>query len=168
MLIVFGKPEQIARHATGQRKPKLVFQIARFVRQNDGEQLTGALEMFERRFKFFRCHLQDAQIVFPFGKITSEARPRDAIAYHISTWHDLYDETFEAVRVTYDGPLTIATDEQVVVREASVDENAAPTGTTEACRKAEREPPEVAENWISDDINAGKWEGYTPPPMPQQ
>ena len=95
-----------------------------------------------------------------FGKITSEVRPRHAVAYHISTWHDLYDETFEAVRVTYDGPLTIATDEQVVVREASVDENAAPTGTTEAFRKAEREPPEVAENWISDDINAGRWEGY--------
>ena len=60
------------------------------------------------------------------------------------------------------------TDEQVVVREASEDEDAAPTGTTEAYRKAEREPPEVAAKWISPDINAGAWEGYTPPPLPQQ
>ena len=79
------------------------------------------------------------------------------------------------MRKTYDGPLTLAhdmmvwnvTDEQVVVREAFVDENAAPTGTTAAYRAAEREPPEVAKDWISPDINAGKWEGYTPPPLPK-
>ena len=60
------------------------------------------------------------------------------------------------------------TDEQVVVREVSEDENAAPTGTTQAYRDAKREPPEVAVDWISDDINAGKWDGYTPPPLPEQ
>lgn len=82
----------------------------------------------------------------------------------------------KAVRKTYDGPLTLAddmtvwnvTDEQVVVREALVAEDVAPTGTTQAYRKAEREPPEVALKWISPDINAGKWEGYTPPPLPKQ
>ena len=80
------------------------------------------------------------------------------------------------MRQTYDGPLTLAsdltvwnvTDDQVVVREAAEDENVAPTGTTQAYREADREPPEVALNWISEDINAGKWEGYTPPPMPKQ
>ncbi len=30
-----------------------------------------------------------------------------------------------------------------------------------------REPPSVAADWISDDINAGKWDGYTPPPLPE-
>ena len=68
------------------------------------------------------------------------------------------------VRRTYDGPLTLVqdmmvwnvTDEQVVVREAFVDDNGAPTGTTAAYRSAEREPPSVAEKWISPDINAGK------------
>jgi ribonuclease Z len=72
-----------------------------------------------------------------FGKIMAEVKPRHAIGYHFWTWHDIYDETLEAVRRTYDGPLTLATDlmvwnvtdEQVVVREALVDENAAPTGT---------------------------------------
>jgi hypothetical protein len=38
----------------------------------------------------------------------------------------------------------------------------APTGTTQAYRKAKRVPPVIA-----PDINAGKWEGYTPPPMPR-
>ncbi len=111
-----------------------------------------------------------------FGKIMSAVKPRHAIGYHFWTWHDIYAETLEAVRKTYDGPLTLATDmmvwnvtdEQVVVREAMVDENVAPTGTTAAYRSARREPPSVAVNWVSPDINAGKWGGYTPPPLPKR
>jgi ribonuclease Z len=111
-----------------------------------------------------------------FGKIMSEVKPRHAVGYHFWTWHDIYDSNLEAVRKTYDGPLTLAddltvwnvTDEQVVVREAIVTEDVAPTGTTQAYRSAKREPPSVAEKWISPDINAGKWEGYTPPPLPKQ
>jgi len=110
-----------------------------------------------------------------FGKIMATVKPRHAIGYHFWTWHDVYDETLEAVRETYDGPLTLATDmvvwnvtdEQIVVREAMVDENVMPTGTTEAYRRAEREDPSVANGWISEDINAGKWEGYTPPELPE-
>lgn len=41
-------------------------------------------------------------------------------------------------------------------------------GTTAAYRSAKREPPSVAEKWISPDINAGKWEGYRPPPLPKK
>ena len=111
-----------------------------------------------------------------FGKVMSAVKPRHAIGYHFWTFHDVFDKTLEAVRETYDGPLTLATDlmvwnvtdEQVVVREAIVDENVAPTGTSAAYRAAERAPPEVAAGWISPDINAGKWEGYTPPPIPGQ
>ena len=111
-----------------------------------------------------------------FGKLMAEVQPRHAVGYHFWTWHDVYDPTFEAVRETYDGPLTLATDmtvwnvtdEQVVVREALVSEDVAPSGTTAAYRQAEREPPSVAADWISDDINAGKWDGYQPPPLPEQ
>ena len=79
-----------------------------------------------------------------FGKIMSAVKPRHAVGYHFWTFHDIYDEVLEEVRQTYDGPLTLAhdmmvwnvTDEQVVVREAFVDENAAPTGTTAAYRSA--------------------------------
>ena len=111
-----------------------------------------------------------------FGKIMSAVKPRHAIGYHFWTWHDIYDDSLEAVRETYDGPLTLAddltvwnvTDEQIVVREAITTESVAPTGTTETYRKAEREPPSVAEKNISPDINAGKWEGYKPPPLPEE
>ncbi|CAB1081071.1 hypothetical protein D1AOALGA4SA_8731 [Olavius algarvensis Delta 1 endosymbiont] len=111
-----------------------------------------------------------------FGKIMSAVKPRHAVGYHFWTFYDIYDEVLETVRSTYDGPLTLAkdmtvwnvTDEQVVVREAVVTEDVAPTGTTQAYRTAKREPPEVAKDWISPDINAGKWEGYTPPPIPKQ
>ncbi len=60
------------------------------------------------------------------------------------------------------------TDDQIVVREAITDENVAPTDTTQSYRDAKREPPEVAANWILQDINAGKREDYTPPPLPTQ
>jgi ribonuclease Z len=109
-----------------------------------------------------------------FGKIMSTINPRHAVAYH--SFADSFPELREGIRDTYDGPLSVAddmmvwnvTDEQVVIREAIVTEDVAPTGTTHAYRMAKREPPEVAKDWISPDINAGKWEGYTPPPLPKQ
>jgi len=75
-----------------------------------------------------------------FGKIMSAIEPRHAIGYHFWTWHDIYDDTLDAVRETYDGPLTLAsdmtvwnvTDDQIVVREAIASEDVAPTGTTRA------------------------------------
>lgn len=105
----------------------------------------------------------------------SEIKPRHAVGYHFWTWHDVYDETLEAVRETYDGPLTLATDmtvwnvtdEQVVVREVYEDDNVAPTGTSQAYREAERNDPSMAADDISPDINAGKWDGYQPPPIPE-
>ena len=61
------------------------------------------------------------------------------------------------------------TDEQVIVREAIVTEDVAPTGTSRTYREAPREDPSVSVDAISEDINAGKWhEGYTPPPLPEQ
>ena len=80
------------------------------------------------------------------------------------------------MRQTYDGPLILVddmtvcnvTDEQVVVREAITTEDVAPKGITATYHKAKREPPEVAKDWISPDINAGKWDGYTPPPLPKE
>ncbi len=111
-----------------------------------------------------------------FGKVMSAIKPRHAVGYHFWTWHDILGATQDAVRETYDGPLTLADDfhvwnvtkEQIVVRKAIVTDDVAPTGTTQAYRMAKREDPSVATGWISKDIAAGKWEGYTPPPLPQQ
>jgi hypothetical protein len=100
----------------------------------------------------------------------------DKFIFDFWTWHGIYDSNLEAVRETYEGLLTLArdmtvwnvTDDQVVVREAFADENVAPIGTTAAYRNQKREPPSVPEKNISPDINAGKWAGYKPPPLPKQ
>ena len=111
-----------------------------------------------------------------FGKIMSEVKPRHAIGYHFWMIHDVLPEVERLVRTTYDGPLSLApdmtvwnvTDEKVVVREVITDPNSRPSGTSMTYKQAAREPPEVAAKWISPDIAAGKWEGYTPPPLPSE
>ena len=45
-----------------------------------------------------------------FGKIMSTVKPRHAIAYHFFNEADTRFELYEAVRETYDGPLTMAED----------------------------------------------------------
>ena len=42
-----------------------------------------------------------------FGKIMSELKSRH-VGYDLWAWHDLNKPTLEAVRKTYDGPLTLA------------------------------------------------------------
>jgi len=41
-------------------------------------------------------------------------------------------------------------------------------GTYPAYRTAKREPSGAAKDRISPDINAGKWKGDKPPPLPKQ
>jgi ribonuclease Z len=109
-----------------------------------------------------------------FGKIMAECRPRMAIGYHFWTLHDVLPEVQEGIRKTYDGPLSIAedlmvwnvTDDQIVVRNVLVDENVIPTGTSMAYKMAPKRPASEAAKQISEFINSGKWEGYTPPPIP--
>jgi ribonuclease Z len=78
----------------------------------------------------------------------------------------------EGIRRTYDGPLTIATDlmvwnvtkESITLREAVVPDRVTPPPTTEAYHKARRSG--IAK--MSDAIMAGVWEGFTPPPLPEE
>ncbi|WP_425046015.1 guanitoxin biosynthesis MBL fold metallo-hydrolase GntH [Primorskyibacter sp. S87] len=114
-----------------------------------------------------RVHTEPAA----FGKVMSEVKPRHAMGYHSVLSPDNYQAILEGVRQTYDGPLTLArdltvmnvTNDQIVVRDASVDIYALPPAVSEgyinAPRSEEKEP--------SDKVNAGKWDGYTPPPMPE-
>ena len=110
-----------------------------------------------------------------FGKIMSTIQPRHAVAFHFFNDEGTRYGMYDGIRATYAGPLSLATDmmvwnvtdEQVVVREAIVTDDVAPTGTSLAYRQAEREPPSVADGWISDFINSGKWDGYTPPAVPE-
>ncbi|MCP4385718.1 MAG: MBL fold metallo-hydrolase [Hyphomicrobiales bacterium] len=105
-----------------------------------------------------------------FGKVMSAVKPRMAVGYHSVLSPENYQAILEGVRSTYDGPLTLARDLQVInvtkdaitVREASVDDYALPPSVSQAYIDA----PRTEEKSPSDKVLAGKWSGYTPPPMP--
>jgi ribonuclease Z len=48
-----------------------------------------------------------------FGKVMSETKPRMAVAYHVFNDFDTQPSILEQVRTTYDGPLSLATDDMV-------------------------------------------------------
>jgi len=93
------------------------------------------------------------------GKVFSMVEPRMAIAYHFfndeNTWEDMYNE----IRSTYDGPLTLArdllvwnvTDDEIKVREVVAQEAVwpakSPYGTVPPTGDREELPP-----WLVDGI----------------
>jgi len=48
-----------------------------------------------------------------FGKIISTVKPRHAVAYHFFDDEDTRYQVYEGIRETYDGPLSMATDNMV-------------------------------------------------------
>ena len=78
----------------------------------------------------------------------------------------------EAVRQTYDGPLTFATNlmvwnvtkDAVTLREAVFSDRVTPSSTTQAYKKAKRSGEAKMSKYIMD----GVWKGFTPPPLPKK
>jgi len=107
-----------------------------------------------------------------FGKVMATLKPRMAVGYHSVQSPENNAAIMTEVRKVYDGPLTIARDlmvinvtkDDMVVRMATVDEYALPPDVTPAYVKA----PRTDTKSPSEAILGGKWEGYTPPPMPQR
>ena len=107
-----------------------------------------------------------------FGKVMSAVKPRLAVGYHSVQSPEHTAAIMDGVRKTYDGPLALARDLMVInvtkdmikVRMAIVDEYVLPPDVTQAYVKA----PRSEEKHTSKYIQAGKWEGYTPPPMPKK
>jgi ribonuclease Z len=105
-----------------------------------------------------------------FGKIMSEVKPRLAVAYHAILVPEMLQEITESVRTTYDGPLVIASDlmawnitkDAIQQREVISAERVQPPPTSPGYMTAKR----TGEASYSDFIESGKWEGYTPPPLP--
>ena len=48
-----------------------------------------------------------------FGKVMSTIKPKHAIGYHFFNEKGTHDDIYDGVRTTYDGPLTLATDDMV-------------------------------------------------------
>lgn len=107
-----------------------------------------------------------------FGKIMSAVKPRLAVGYHSILVPEMHQQIIEEVRATYDGPLVIADDlmawtitkDAIVQREVVSAERVQPPPTSPEYMKAKRS----GEAGYSDFINSGKWEGYTPPPLPEK
>ena len=102
----------------------------------------------------------------------SAVKPRLAVGYHSVQSPENNAAIMDGVRATYDGPLALARDlmvinvtkDNIVVRMASVDEYALPPDVTQAYKDA----PRTDEKHPGEFIEAGKWKGYTPPPMPKK
>ena len=105
-----------------------------------------------------------------FGKVMSSVKPRLAVGYHSVQSPENNAAIMDGVRKTYDGPLALArdlmvinvTEDNIIVRMASVDEYVLPPDVSQAYIDA----PRTDEKSPSKEILAGKWKGYTPPPMP--
>lgn len=99
-------------------------------------------------------------------------KPRMAVGYHAVQSPENNAAISDGVRKVYDGPLTIARDlmvinvtpDDMVVRMATVDEYVLPPDVTKAYKKA----PRSDDKSPSKAVLAGKWQGYTPPPMPKK
>ncbi len=106
-----------------------------------------------------------------FGKIMAEVQPRLAVGYHTIREPELDMMMIEEVRSVYDGPLVIADDlmawtvtkEKIIQREVVSSEHVQAPPTSKGYATAKRS----GEARYSDFINAGKWEGFTPPPLPE-
>ena len=107
-----------------------------------------------------------------FGKVMAEVKPRMAVAYHSILMPEQYQDMLEEVRKTYDGPLTFATDlmvwnvtkDEITLREVVFPDRVSPPPTTPAYHKAKRS----GEAKMSDYVMSGVWEGFTPPPLPDE
>jgi ribonuclease Z len=105
-----------------------------------------------------------------FGKIMSMVEPRLAVAYHYWNHRDVEFAIYEGIRKTYSGPLAMSNDLTVInvtkdhleVREATINHEAWPQGTSKEWDTAPRGEP--ATGLISDWLNKGKVEGVVPPP----
>ncbi len=107
-----------------------------------------------------------------FGKVMSTIKPRLAVGYHSVQSPENNAAIMDGVRKTYDGPLALARDLMVInvtkdtvnVRMAVVDEYVLPPDVSQAYKDADRSE----EKKTSDYITGGKWDGYTPPEMPEK
>ena len=98
-----------------------------------------------------------------FGKIMSTITPRHAVAYHFFNEESTRYSIYEAVRETYDGPVSMATDMMVwnITREKITERMA--VSPDDAWSVAGAKPPPVGKpgqvpNQLSKEIEEGTWD----------
>ena len=145
--------------------------------------------------QFMKLYNQPAQLAWrtsaefhtspqAFGKIMSMTQPRHAVAYHFFNEEATRYEIYEAIRETYDGPLSMATDLMVWnVTKDEIRERMA-VATDEAwsiAGSAEQPPPQKGlPSPLSEEMDSGRldvkdaeaqmlrefWEKYDVEPIP--
>jgi len=98
-----------------------------------------------------------------FGKIMSTIKPRHAIAYHalLDLGTQQYNEYYDSIRSTYDGPLSIGSDLMVwnVTKDEVMERMTVTTRNAWAVEGTTRQPPPQpgAPDPMSDFIKNGEW-----------
>ena len=98
-----------------------------------------------------------------FGKIMSTIKPRHAIAYHalLDLGTQQYNEYYDSIRSTYDGPLSIGSDLMVwnVTKDEVLERMTVSTKNAWAVEGTTRQPPPQpgAPDPMSDFIKNGEW-----------
>ncbi len=98
-----------------------------------------------------------------FGKIMSTIKPRHAIAYHalLDLGTQQYNEYYDSIRSTYDGPLSIGSDLMVwnVTKDEVIERMTVTTKNAWAVEGTTRQPPPQpgAPDPMSDFIKNGEW-----------
>ena len=98
-----------------------------------------------------------------FGKIMSTIKPRHAVAYHFFNEESTRYAIYEAVRETYDGPVSMATDMMVwnITRDAITERMA--VSPDDAWSVSGAKPPPQGEpgqvpNQLSEEMTRGEWD----------
>ncbi len=125
-------------------------------------------DMTQATFVSTRIHTEPQA----FAKVMATLEPRLAVGYHTVQSPENNAAIMDEVLKIYDGPLAIARDLMVInvtkdnieVRMAVVYDYVLPPDVTPGYIKA---PRIAARNTPSKETMAGKWDGYTPPPMPK-
>jgi ribonuclease Z len=98
-----------------------------------------------------------------FGKIMSTIKPRHAIAYHalLDQGTQQYNQYYDGIRSTYDGPLSIGSDLMVwnVTKDEILERMTVSTGNAWAVEGTTRQPPPQpgTPDPMSDFIKSGEW-----------
>jgi ribonuclease Z len=101
-----------------------------------------------------------------FGKIMSLVKPRPAVAYHFFNEEATRYAIYEAIRETYDGPLSMATDLMVwnIIKDAIIERMAvAPDDAWSVPGSAFQPPPQkglpspLSEAMNSGRLDVGEW-----------
>ena len=94
-----------------------------------------------------------------FGKIMSELKPRQAVAYHFYNEEKTRYSVYDGIRETYDGPVSMATDMMVwnITKDNITERMAVSTDDAWGVPTLTKPSPGTGKKWMSKMISDGRW-----------